>query len=165
VLHQSKSRLASVQKLVAAGFKTSVRIDPLIPEPIGGQSLEELQDLIKILKEIGITHVISKVLRLVGAIQKRHADFYKKARDYYMSQGAVFYKNFYQLPEDNRRHLLSTVHRICTKEGITLSTCYEYLTGVEKCDLADSKLSNKTITLISEKLILLQKGWQIVHIE
>jgi DNA repair photolyase len=44
-----ESRLTSVQQLIASGFKTSVRIDPLIPAPIGGQSQEELHELIRIL--------------------------------------------------------------------------------------------------------------------
>ena len=135
------NRITSVQKIVAAGFKTSVRIDPLIPASIGGQSLGELHDLIKVLKQAGITHVISKVLRLVGAIQKRHKDFYKRARDYYLRQGAIFYKNFYQLPEEKRRELLSNVNILCRNEGITLSTCYERLPGVERCDLANDRFS------------------------
>lgn len=134
-----ESRLTAVQQLIATGFKTSVRIDPLIPAPIGGQSQEEIHELIRILKQMGITHVISKVLRLVGAIQKRQPGFYRKARDYYLSQGAAFYKNFYRLPDESRRDLLYNVERICKQGGMTLSTCYEHFPGAEKCDLADCR--------------------------
>lgn len=136
-------RISSAEKLINRGFtKLAVRVDPIFPQEIGGQTKEEISLLIKRLKAAGITHVISKVFRLVGAIQKINPVFFQAARDYYIKNGAKWHKNYYLLPVDKKAALLNMVYDACREQDMTLSVCYEefHVPGVLRCDLAESKL-------------------------
>lgn len=136
-------RITSAEKLINKGFtKLAVRVDPILPQEIGGQTKEEISLLIKRLKAAGITHVISKVFRLVGAIQKINPVFYQAARDHYIRNGAKWHKNYYLLPIDKKAALLNIVYDACQEQDMTLSVCYEefHVPGVLRCDLAESKL-------------------------
>lgn len=138
-----EERISSAEQLIAKGFrKLAVRVDPIIPQEIGGQTPEEIAILIKRLKDVGITHVISKVFRLVGAIQKTNPDFFKAARQHYIQSGAKWHKNYYRLTADKKALLLNNIYEACNKEGIILSVCYEEfrMPGASRCDLAESKL-------------------------
>ncbi len=136
-------RISCVGKLIKKGFnKLGVRVDPIIPPEIGGQSPEEIKYLIMELKDNGVEHVISKVFKLVGAIGKRHPGFYKNAKSHYLDEGATWHKNHHKLPENRKVELLSPVYEACEREGITLSVCYEDVPfpNVIKCDMAENKL-------------------------
>lgn len=138
-----EERISSAGQLIAKGFKKlAVRVDPIIPQEIGGQTPEEIAILIKRLKDVGITHVISKVFRLVGAIQKTNPNFFKAAKDHYIRNGAKWHKNYYLLPVDKKAALLNMVYDACQEEGMVLSVCYEdfRMPGASRCDLAESKL-------------------------
>lgn len=136
-------RITSAEKLINRGFtKLAVRVDPILPQEIGGQTKEEMSLLIKRLKAAGVTHVISKVFRLVGAIQKTNPVFFQAAKDHYIRNGAKWHKNYYLLPMDKKAALLNMMYDACREQDMTLSVCYEefHAPGVLRCDLAETKL-------------------------
>lgn len=138
-----EERISSAEQLIAKGYKkVAIRVDPLIPQEVGGQTPEEIAQLIKRLKDAGVTHVISKVFRLVGAIQKTNPDFFNAAKDHYIRNGAKWHKNYYLLPVDKKAALLNMVYDACQEEGMVLSVCYEdfRMPGASRCDLAEGKL-------------------------
>ncbi len=138
-----KDRINAVKELINLGFdKFAVRIDPLIPVEIGGQTDSELDLLINAIKNAGVNHVIAKVFRLVGAIQMEYPEFYYQSKEYYKNAGAKWFKNCYMLPFEHRTNLLERINNICLRAGIQLSTCYENvnLPQTIKCDMAESKL-------------------------
>lgn len=138
-----EERICSAAQLIAKGFKKiAVRVDPIIPQEIGGQTPEEITMLIKRLKDAGVTHVISKVFRLVGAIQKTNPNFFNAAKEHYIQSGAKWHKNYYRLPVDKKALLLNNIYEVCMKEGMILSVCYEEFSmhGILRCDLAERKL-------------------------
>jgi DNA repair photolyase len=139
----NKERIKAIFELRKRGLtKLGVRLDPLIPEEIGGQTEQELELIIKALSDAGVEHVISKVFRLVGAIGKRHKTFFERAKKYYLSVGSKWHKNHYILPLEKKQILLERVLNISRKHAMTLSTCYEdvKLQDTVKCDMAELKL-------------------------
>lgn len=140
-----KERINAVKELIRAGFNNmAVRVDPLIPSIPNsniGQSPKEINELINCLSSIGVNHVVSKVLRLVGAIAKVNPSFYRELKVFYKNNGS-WEKNCYTLNPETREELLRPVYEACLNNGIKLSTCYEVVSFKEafKCDLAESKL-------------------------
>ena len=136
-------RISSIEKLLSKGInKLAVRIDPLIPPEVGGQGPEEIEKLVGRLKDAGVGHVVTKVFRLVGAIQRVQPEFYQAAKKYYLQKGAEWHKNHYRLHKDIKHRLLGAVYDSCKNNNITMSVCYEdfALPGVVRCDMAESKL-------------------------
>lgn len=133
-------RIKAVRELVCLGYKTCVRVDPIIPNINGlGQSKEELENLISALADARVKHIISKTLKLVGAVKKVNPVFYETLLPYYRTNG-YWRKNCFMLNEKVKTDLLSPVYEKTKKEGITLFTCYE-TTNFPKaysCDGAES---------------------------
>jgi len=138
-----EDRLKAVAELKKKGLKNlAIRLDPLVSPEIGGQTDQELEELIKRIKDVGVDHVISKVFRLVGAIGRRYKLFFEEAKRHYVKVGAKWNKNHYMLQIEKKKQLLERVWGICQREGLTLSVCYEKVVfpGVFKCDLTENKL-------------------------
>ena len=101
-------RIIAVKELIKSGLhNVSVRIDPIIPNIANnktGQSPNEIKELINSLSSIGVKHVCSKVLRLVGAINKANPFFYSELKNFYKANGS-WEGNCYQLKPEIREDL------------------------------------------------------------
>lgn len=133
-------RIKAVRELVCLGYKTCVRVDPIIPNINSfGQSKVELENLISALADAKVKHIISKTLKLVGAVKKVNPVFYDTLVPYYRANG-YWRKNCFMLNEDAKTKLLQPVYKEVVKAGMTFFTCYELLNfpGAYSCDGAES---------------------------
>ncbi|MFQ5710619.1 MAG: radical SAM protein [Candidatus Geothermarchaeales archaeon] len=139
-----QKRIEGLGELVDAGFEVAARVDPVVPRwgGVPGQSPKEIRGLIGMLAERGVSHVVAKCLRLVGALKNVHPDFYLRLKPFYQGRG-VWVGGCYELRDEVKVNLLTPLLEACEGYGITLSTCLDRvsLRGVAPCDLAEERLS------------------------
>ncbi|MEM2210882.1 MAG: hypothetical protein QW372_05620 [Nitrososphaerales archaeon] len=140
-----KERIRAVRDLSKLGFKTVVRVDPLIPtyKGVKGQSKDEINSLISELCEVGVKHIVAKCLRLSSGIKKIYPEFYNSLKPYYERYGYRESPSVWVLNDKVKIELLMPVYEACIKYRIGFSTCMDQIESLksEVCDGSEEILN------------------------
>jgi len=118
-------RLKAIEKATNKGFKTIVRIDPLIPKI--NTNLKEIEEMIKIFSDIGVKQLIfstykrkkdntERFKKILPEIEKRTRILYDYTK---RTNGYVYMK------ENLRRKFFIKLKNICRKYKVLFSCCRE----------------------------------------
>ncbi len=120
-------RLDALKSLSDMGFKTTARIDPIIPYV--NDSEKSLEELIKELKSCDVKLITSSTLKVRGDILKKMCEKFpeicNRLKKLYLN--GERYQNYLYLSKSIRLKLLRTVLNICKKYNIPFATCRENL--------------------------------------
>ncbi|MFH1126411.1 MAG: radical SAM protein [Candidatus Altiarchaeota archaeon] len=116
-------KLGAIKKLTKLGKKVRVKVEPVIPSINGirGQSEEDLWSLAKLLKDAGVSKVISKTLRLNEDMPPL---LYNKLINYYRKNGSKEGIN-HVLSKKIRKKLLTPLFEACKYYEIPFCPCVE----------------------------------------
>jgi DNA repair photolyase len=119
----SERRLRALKILAENNVHTGLRLDPIFPY----LNEDEIEEIVKRAKEIGIKHIVSSTYKVKYDNWKRLENFFpkiaKKLKPLYL-KGVKIQNSFY-LPENLRRKLMEKVFRACQKYQIPFNTCRE----------------------------------------
>jgi DNA repair photolyase len=131
-----EKRINAIKKLTAVGIPISVRLDPIIP----GINDPEIENLVKVLGEIGVLHVVSSTYKARYDNWKRMIKAFpnemKKLKRLYFKNGEKISNSIY-LPKKLRFKLMKKVADACKKHNLTFATCREGFIGLHtsrSCD-------------------------------
>ena len=123
----------NIDRLVAAGVPTVVRIDPIIPGRT--DKLKDLEFMIKKYANKGVKHIITSVLDIPTSIKQRISNQLSEGKPYFQEQDfpeKIF--NDLNKSADYRRSLFNFMRMICENAGITFALCMEFELTEEKKD-------------------------------
>ncbi|MCS7116357.1 MAG: hypothetical protein RMJ31_04185, partial [Nitrososphaerota archaeon] len=122
-----RERIRAMNDLLKLGFKTIVRIDPIIPRyrNVDGQSKGEIDLLIGKFYEAGVKHIVTKCLRLSSGIKKVYPKFYNTLKPYYERYGYKESPSVWVLNDEVKSRLLMPIYEACKQYQIGLSTCMD----------------------------------------
>ncbi len=137
-----KSRLAAIRFLSENGVDVEMRIDPLFPSSrieknirkhysltsyglAEAQTEEDLLSLIKYAKQYNLRSIISKPLKVpISSKAERCKNWFSQLyMDAITGEGRKVYGGSWRLPDDYQEALVSSVARMCKKEGISFRHC------------------------------------------
>lgn len=127
-------RLCALQNLAQRGIPVACRIDPVIP-----WINEDVEELVKELAHIGVSHVVSSTFKPRPDSWRRFAGAFpeqaERLRVLYFERGSRV-QNSYYLPAELRFRLLRRVRDACERHGISFATCREgfRLNTAPSCD-------------------------------
>jgi DNA repair photolyase len=132
----SEDRFLSVKELVKEGFEVSIRIDPVIPGPIG-QSFQELKELVFRAKEAGVKKIYAKALRLMTGFKKIRPQFYESLLPLYRKEG-MWCGSYYVLKNPVKEELLRPIWESVQEANMELFTCTDRVgfPGVRQCEFS-----------------------------
>jgi len=123
-------RLRCLENLAKAGIPVSARIDPIIPGL--NDNPQELKELVTILKEVGVRHIVASTYKAKPDSLKRlitvFPDMALKWRRLYRIEGQ-WMEGYWYLNLNERLHLLKPVLEEAERQGLTYATCREGLAG------------------------------------
>ena len=121
-----KHKLNAIERLIQAGKVVRVKVDPIIPSVCGiqGQSSQELKQLVGKLKQVGISTIISKTLRINQDVSSY---LLNRLEGYYQANGVQEGVNL-ALPKPIREELLRPLLEACQHHEIDFCPCVE--TGI-----------------------------------
>jgi len=137
-----ETRLNAIKDLAATGIDVELRIDPLFPSTRVDQSirnhkplleygipevqtLDDIHALVKFGKEIGVSSIIAKPLKVpVSKKAQRCKDWFKTIySDANAGKGKRIRGGSWRLPENYQKALISTVHEACKSNDINFKHC------------------------------------------
>ena len=120
----SEERLEALKILSENKIPTGLRLDPIFPY----LNEDEIEEIIKKAKEIGIQHVVTSTFKAKFDSWKRFEMKFpkvaKQLRPLYFKKGEKIQNSFY-LPQEIRRRLMEKVFEACQKYKIPFATCRE----------------------------------------
>lgn len=121
----TKTLNENIDRLIAAGIPTVVRIDPIIPGRT--DNLNDLELMIKKYADKGARHIIASVLDIPVNIKQKISKQLSEEKPYFEEEffpEKIF--NDLNKSTDYRRAIFYFMRAICEKSGITFATCMEF---------------------------------------
>jgi DNA repair photolyase len=125
------TRVKVVSELINFGYDIRVRIDPIVPPELGGQTEDTIYRHIGDLAEAGVKFTISKVVHKAVGVKKVYPDFYEKMDSYFKVNRSP--ESAFVLKDELRRKLLLPVCEACKLHGIKLALCSDGDLGLPGC--------------------------------
>lgn len=140
-----RDRIAGLRALHAAGIPLVLRIDPLFPRsplPCGGsladyglpeaQTLEDLDQLVRLAKELNVRHVVYSALKVVKPRGRTLSPTMQAFRRVYETcarpDKPVWHGNSWRLPDNlAREHIIQPFLDICARHGVAAKYCKQDL--------------------------------------
>jgi len=129
-------RLKAIEKATNKGFKTIVRIDPLIPYL--NTDLSKIESMVKKFSEIGISQLIFSTYKIkkdnFTRFKKIFPELSKKILLLYNTEKNI--NGYIYMKKNLREKLLTNIKKICLKNHILFSSCREGLNYLNQniCD-------------------------------
>ena len=118
-------RLKALRRLAAEGLTVTARIDPIIPGL--NDDPEDLEHLVRKLKDCGVRHVTASTLKPVRGFFRRlervNPKLAERLKEAYRE--AVNIVGYNYLPEEERLKTVETVRRLVLAEGMSFASCRE----------------------------------------
>lgn len=135
--------LEAIKELVDRGKKIRIKVEPIVPSvgEVKGQTKEEFFELVRRFKEVGVSMIISKTMRLNEDVAPH---IYSKFIDYYKINGNIQGITM-TLSKKLREKLLMPLYEACNHYKMPLSTCVETdldFPGTYKCSLNKNEIES-----------------------